>query len=143
MRLTAREKDSVMFERLLKINDACFALDERASREKLLEHFRSDDIFVDYVLTPGAFAFVTERGGPYLMIIAVHESLRGMGIARRLVQEILDFYTLGSEPYIQLTCKIDNVLAQVLYLKSGFQVVRVIPKYYGETDGVMYRRILC
>lgn len=143
MRLTDREKDSDMFERLLRINDASFEVNERASREKLWTNFCSWDVFVDSTFTPGAFAIVTERDGPYLMIIAVQESLRGLGVGAALLKEVADFYTLGSEPYITLMCKVENWRAQRLYLKNGYRVLRVVPKYYGDEDGLMMRRILC
>ena len=131
-----------MLERLLQINDKSFAGNERASREKFTFHFQTDDVFVDNELHPSAFAFVTDRDGPYIIVIAVVSGLRHNGLGTSLLKEIEDFYRLGSED-ISLTCSTENWQAQRLYLKMGYRAVRVIPKYYGTEDGLFMRRILC
>lgn len=143
MRLSARERDRDLFEKIWVLNEKSFEPNERAPKETLWAHFQTDDIFVDNELNPTAFAFVTERGGPYLLIIAVVSGLRTLGIGTTLLEEIHDFYTLGSEPYITLTCSVENWRAQRLYLKMGYRAVRVIPKYYRTEDGLMMRRMLC
>ena len=145
MILTAAQKTDAIFEELARMNDAIFTADERASREKLRAHFLQDDIFI---LKSGveskivAFAFVTERGGPYLMIMAVDPAYQKCGNGRLLLDQITEYYSARQRMEISLTCKVDNVAAQVLYLKSGFRPVRVIPKYYGATDGLLMRRCL-
>ena len=142
MRLTEREKDADMLERLLTINDKSFELNERASREKFTGLFTAGDVFVDDELQPRAFAIVTERDGPYLVIIAVTSGLQRCGIGTKLLREIDEFYTLGSECEIKLTCKVENWKAQRLYLKLGYRALRVIPGYYGTENGLVMRRVL-
>jgi ribosomal protein S18 acetylase RimI-like enzyme len=140
MRLTAREKDSDMFERLLRINDESFNLDERASREKFKALFDANAVYVDSALTPAAFAIVTDRGGPYVIVIAVTSSLRGQGVGSALLREIAEYSRACGEYGVALMCKIDNWQAQRLYLKNEYRVVRVVPGYYGATDGLLMRR---
>jgi ribosomal protein S18 acetylase RimI-like enzyme len=143
MRLTNEQKTVEMFNAIAKMNEEIFAEDERAPREKLKTHFLQDDIYVVLTTELGAqdpigFAFVTERGGPYLMIMAVASAYRGYGYGKWLLDEITGNYPGAA---MTLTCKVDNVSAQVLYLRNGFRPVRVIPRYYGETDGLLMRRM--
>lgn len=142
MRLSERDKDTFMLERLLAINDKSFAENERASREKFTEHFKNDDVFVNDDLCPTAFAFVTDRDGPYIVVIAVVSGLRKNGLGAKLLKDIEDFYRLGDEVEIKLTCSTENWQAQRLYLKMGYRPVRVIQKYYTTEDGLLMRRIL-
>lgn len=141
MKLTQEQKTPEMFECLLALNDKCFEPNERASCDKFKAHFAQDDIFVDHLLLPTAFALVTDRSGPYLMIIAVASEVRHLGLGTMLLKEIEEYY----RPHwatIQLTCKVDNWAAQRLYLKHGYRIARVIPRYYGAEDGVLMRRVL-
>lgn len=138
MILTAREKDADMFGRLLRISDDSFTGVERPPAGIFKAHFDADDVFVDSTLTPAAFAIVTQRGGPYIWSIAVQESLRGQGVGGALLQELAKFYD-GRD--IQLTCNVNNWTAQIAYLKNGYRVVRVMPRYYGIEDGVLMRRV--
>ena len=144
MKLTQSQKMGEMFEKLWALNEMMFASDERAPRETLQAHFNEDDIYVlKSAVTENdlaGFAVVTERGGPYLMIMAIAPAYQKCGNGRMLLDEIVANYQ-GSA--MTLTCKVDNVPAQVLYLKSGFQPVRVLPKYYGVHDGILMRRESC
>ena len=57
------------------------------------------------------------------------------------VKEINEHYK--DREHIQLMCQVDNWEAQRVYLKNGFRVVRVAPRYYGIAgDGILMRRTL-
>jgi ribosomal-protein-alanine N-acetyltransferase len=142
MRLTAQQKTAGMLATLLAINDKSFEVNERASALKFEALFTAGDVFVDDLFQTRAFAIVTDRDGPYLVVIAVTSGLQRCGIGTKLLREIEDFYTLGSECEIKLTCKIENWQAQRLYLKLGYRPVRVIPGYYGTEDGLLMGRVL-
>jgi ribosomal-protein-alanine N-acetyltransferase len=142
MRLTAQQKTAGMLATLLAINDKSFEVNERASALKFEALFTAGDVFVDDMFQTRAFAIVTDRDGPYLVVIAVTSGLQRCGIGTKLLREIEDFYTLGSECEIKLTCKIENWQAQRLYLKLGYRALRVIPGYYGMEDGLLMRRVL-
>jgi ribosomal-protein-alanine N-acetyltransferase len=142
MRLTAQQKTAEMLATLLAINDKSFAVDERASALKFEALFTAGEVFVDDLFQTRAFAIVTDRDGPYLVVIAVTSGLQRCGIGTKLLREIEDFYTLGSECEIKLTCKIENWQAQRLYLKLGYRALRVIPGYYGTEDGLLMGRVL-
>jgi ribosomal-protein-alanine N-acetyltransferase len=142
MRLTAQQKTAGMLATLLAINDKSFEVNERASALKFEALFTAGDVFVDDMFQTRAFAIVTDRDGPYLVVIAVTSGLQRCGIGTKLLREIEDFYTLGSECEIKLTCKIENWQAQRLYLKLGYRPVRVIPGYYGTEDGLLMGRVL-
>ena len=112
MRLTAQQKTAGMLATLLAINDKSFEVNERASALKFEALFTAGDVFVDDMFQTRAFAIVTDRDGPYLVVIAVTSGLQRCGIGTKLLREIEDFYTLGSECEIKLTCKIENWQAQ-------------------------------
>jgi ribosomal protein S18 acetylase RimI-like enzyme len=141
MRLGPREKDADMLERLLDISNKSFDGVERPPREAFKAHFLDDEVFTGDCLTPYSFAIVTERGGPYIWTIAVIDWMRRTGEASRLLKEIAEYYK-PDNPEIKLACKVDNVAAQIMYLKAGYRVVRVMPRYYGAEDGLLLRRIL-
>jgi len=140
MRLTADQKTDMLFHEMLRLSDESFVGLERPPSNFFRAHFDADDVFV--IVEDGylrGFAIVTERSGPYIWSIAVDYRWQRAGVATRLLQEIKDHYRPLRE-HIQLTCKIDNWVAQVAYLKSGYRIVRVVPRYYGGEDGVLMRR---
>ena len=142
MRLTVQQKTAGMLATLLAINDTNFEVNERASALKFEALFTAGEVFIDDLFQTRAFAIVTDRDGPYLVVIAVTSGLQRCGIGTKLLREIEDFYTLGSECEIKLTCKIENWQAQRLYLKLGYRALRVIPGYYGTENGLVMRRVL-
>lgn len=141
MRLTQRDKDNAMLRSLLIISDKSFCGVERPPFETFNAHFDEDDVFVDNELAPKAFAIVTQRGGPYVWSFAVDPDERGKGKAKALLSEVTRYYReVHQAVTISLTCRVNNVAAQGLYLKHGFRPVRVLPRYYAaEGDGVMMR----
>jgi ribosomal-protein-alanine N-acetyltransferase len=142
MRLPACEKDESMLQRLLGISDKSFDGVERPPARTFKEHCRAGEVFVDDSLTPCAFAIVIDRGGPYIWSIAVVSGLRKNGIGSTLLKEIEDYYRGLASATVQLTCRIENWQAQRVYLKMGYRVVRVVPRYYGFEDGLLMRRVL-
>lgn len=140
MILTSRDKDQRTFDRLFEISNRSFPDIERPNSETFQAHFDADDVFVDEVESPTAYAIVTERGGPWLWSTAVISGLRHMGKGGRLIDEIISFYTGQNRGHIALTVRVDNVPAQILYLKKRFRPVRVMPAYYSSgVDGLMMR----
>lgn len=142
MRLTERDKDNGMLGLLLAINEKSFAENERASELNFTSHFQFDEVFVNASLYPHAFALVTERDGPYLLILAVTKTEQGAGLGTALLEEIEAFYRKSGARDIKLTCSVENWKAQRLYLKMGYRAVRVIPRYYETEDGLFMRRVL-
>lgn len=144
MKLGDREKDEDMFRRLLNISDKSFDGYERPPERFFKAHFTEDDVFVDSTLAPNAFAIVYEnRDGRYLWSIAVISGLRKNGLGTELLKEIEGYYRpMANTTQIELSCKVDNWQAQRVYLKMGYRVVRVLPRYYGSEDGLLMRRVL-
>jgi ribosomal protein S18 acetylase RimI-like enzyme len=79
----------------------------------------------------------TEYG---LMIssISVSESLRGCGVAARMLSYLMGKATLAS--YFFLYVRLSNTAAQRLYERSGFRTEKRIPGYYGDDDALVMRR---
>jgi ribosomal protein S18 acetylase RimI-like enzyme len=142
MILTAEQKTNEIFDQIKAISDVSFEADERPPYGVLNNHFEWDDVFVDSVLTIGAFAIVTERGGPYIWSIATQPSLRRLGVGRSLLEEIAQHYRQAGRQSIGLTCKTTNP-AQTLYFRCGYRVEKVARDYYGpEGDGLYMRKTL-
>jgi ribosomal protein S18 acetylase RimI-like enzyme len=86
-----------------------------------------------------AYAIVIEKGGRFLWSIAVRPRRQGFGTT--LLKEIEAFYRKAGRQGISLTCNTHNP-AQKLYFDLGYRVERVLPRYYGEDNGLFMRRIL-
>lgn len=69
----------------------------------------------------------------HILNVAVHPEFRRMGIAKRLISEVIDhFYPKGARSII-LEVRINNKAAQNLYEKLGFKILRIRKKYYTDT----------
>lgn len=74
--------------------------------------------------------------------IAVHESARGTGVGRRLLDALLGEAAARGAEEVFLEVRADNPLARGLYERSGFVEIAVRPHYYQPSgvDGVVMRR---
>lgn len=137
MRLTYREHDVEIFEKCLSISDKSFDFVERPTRGIFESNWKSGEVFVNDDLDPNAYAILINRNGPWLWSIAVAQDWRRGGIASHLLTEVIAFAKTAGD-HLTLTVRSDNAPAQILYLKNGFQPVKIIPKYYSSgIDGVI------
>ena len=125
------------------ISDACFFGIERPPDEILRYAFESGTIFTQSFGTViVGFAILThEAGQPFLWTIAVLPEARGRGVASDLLREVIAECTNSLGRHLTLTCTVDNP-AQKLYFDHGFRVVKILPHYYGEKNGLRMRRVL-
>ena len=66
----------------------------------------------------------------HIATLAVHPDFRGMGIATRLIEEVLvEAHEKGAKRAM-LEVRTSNLAAQKLYEKFGFKVVHKRPRYY-------------
>lgn len=70
-----------------------------------------------------------------IMSFAILPEYRGKGLGKRLINESLEYVKSKKWSYINLHVRVDNDIAQKLYLSVGFEIVETVVKYYGTIDG--------
>lgn len=70
----------------------------------------------------------------HIISIAVHPSRRRKGIGRRLLEKAIKTPRLKK---VWAEVRKSNERAQVFYRQMGFQIVGVIPNYYGNEDALI------
>ncbi|RLE47697.1 MAG: ribosomal-protein-alanine N-acetyltransferase [Candidatus Methanomethylicota archaeon] len=81
------------------------------------------------------------RSTAHLVSIAVTPSYRGMGIGKKLLNEIINKLAKNGATQITLEVEVNNKPAIHLYKDRGFEVVSEIKNYYGSGRHA-YRMIL-
>lgn len=86
-----------------------------------------------------AIGLLTKWGGGHVISIAVHPSFRRMGVAEKLLNELLKRMREKGARAVRLEVKVSNEPAMNLYKKLGFRTVGVINNYYpnGEDAYIM------
>ena len=69
----------------------------------------------------------------------VARSLRGTGLAQKLVQRAEEFAWSLGETRIELVTSVELQAAMKLYSRSGFKVSRIRDKYVGYVPGILWR----
>jgi ribosomal-protein-alanine N-acetyltransferase len=127
---------------LMRIEEESFQ-DERFSRD-LLEHFVNEEEFDALVCEIGGTvvgysAAYSEPGmRSRVLSLAVDEGHRGMGIGRRLMQEIGTRAKALRSTAIALEVRVTNVQAVNLYREEGYLIMGTIPDYYGIGENAFY-----
>jgi tRNA threonylcarbamoyladenosine biosynthesis protein TsaB len=75
--------------------------------------------------------------------IAVHKDFRGRGIAKKLLQNVLDIASSMNARSVTLEVRAGNIPAQNLYRKLGFRTAGRRRKYYQDTkeDAIIMSRL--
>jgi ribosomal-protein-alanine N-acetyltransferase len=130
---------------VLKIEEECFNPRERYSRRVFEWYLLLDPIFyiakcggeiVGYVLA------VTYRDTCHIASIAVREKWRRRGLGKELVSRVLSECKFKGARRAVLEVSVDNEPAIKLYVKLGFRVKEVIPRYYPGGDAYLMERDL-
>jgi ribosomal-protein-alanine N-acetyltransferase len=76
-----------------------------------------------------------------IQTIAVVRALQGTGLGRRLLTELLRAATAFECQEVMLECRVDNVRAQKLYERFGFEPIGFRRGYYqpGNVDALVMR----
>ena len=79
-----------------------------------------------------------------VMTIAVRTAYRGRGVGDVLLRELVRRATARGAEALLLEVRADNVPAQMLYARHGFEQIAVRRRYYqpGDIDAVVMRRML-
>jgi [ribosomal protein S18]-alanine N-acetyltransferase len=70
----------------------------------------------------------------HILAIATHPDYRGRGIARRLLDHVLDVARTTGCSLASLEVRRSNVPAIALYERAGFKTVHVRTRYYQDDD---------
>jgi ribosomal-protein-alanine N-acetyltransferase len=76
---------------------------------------------------------VFSRDG-HIISIAVHPQHRRRGIGRKLLEKAIDTYHLKN---LWAEVRKSNEGAQTFYFRMGFQIIGVVPNYYGNEDALI------
>ena len=77
---------------------------------------------------------------------SVRRKFSGRGLAKQLVQEVIDMAENSGIRTIRLDVLKGNLPAEKVYLKMGFRYVDTLPMYYedtGITDYKAFERLIC
>ena len=80
-----------------------------------------------------------------LHVLAVHPDYRGKGLARRLVENVIEQERKTGKKALRLDVIENNTTAEKLYQKLGFRYIRTKTLYYdvvGEMTFKLYERVL-
>ncbi len=83
---------------------------------------------VGYIL--GTF----DWGNGHIVSLAVKKEFRNLGIGKRLLKTLENyFFSVGCD-YIVLEVKVSNRIARLFYYKMGYRDRRLIPNYYEDGE---------
>ncbi len=98
-------------------------------------------LFTRRVIGLASFAIVQDSSIPFIWMLATDPLIRRRGCASTILKEIIEWARAKGSLAVELTVKVDNP-AQKLYFDHGFRVIKVLPRYYGEENGLRMRRVL-
>ena len=124
-------------EQVLQVEEACFSIPwtredfQREMKENKMAIYRIavlDDKIVGYA---GMWHVVTEG---HITNVAVLEQYRRRGVAKALMEEIINIAQQKQMIGITLEVRISNIAAQKLYTKSCFRPEGFRKNYYQDTQ---------
>jgi ribosomal protein S18 acetylase RimI-like enzyme len=102
----------------------------------------SPSFVVAYALVTGVDTML-RLDRPFLRSIATIPTEQGKGRGGQLLREVAVYCREAGNDAITLHVKQDNIKAQILYLKNGYTIQRVIPQLYeAEGAGIEMEKIL-
>lgn len=137
--------DEKEFDELYSVEEACFF--GEVTRERLFAE-TNDPMYITVVEKRGgkiiAFALgrvVADEGELYQ--IGVLPEFRRLGIAERMLSELLPLMEKRGAVQCFLEVRSKNGAAAALYEKCGFEKISVRRGYYPDDDALIYRKPLC
>lgn len=106
-------------------------------------HYLYQDTFLVYV-TPTQdpreeqiLGYIVFSEDGHIISIAVHPQHRRKGIGKKLLERAMEDPSLKK---LWAEVRRSNQAAQAFYLHMGFQIIGVVPNYYGNEDALIVQR---
>jgi len=105
-------------------------------------YYQYPETFLVYLDTPHdrkegqIWGYIIFSRDGHIISIAVHPQKRRKGIGKELIERVMN------APHIKkiwAEVRKSNQGAETFYLRMGFQIVRVVPNYYGDEDALIIR----
>lgn len=110
---------------------------------------RNDVMFVKLIFENkiiGYFILIFEKinyiKSAHLINVAIGPSYRGQGFGKFLIYAVNKIAINEGCKIIRLEVRISNKIAIDLYKKSGFEVSKILDKYYKDEDGLLMEKYL-
>jgi len=82
-------------------------------------------------------------GGGRIFAVAVGKYYKRQKIATKILNTAFKMFLERRVPYVQLEVRVDNIAAQQLYERLGFEKHGIIPAYYADgTDAILMKKQL-
>jgi len=95
------------------------------------------------VIVGFVIAIMMLDGGGRIFAIAVDKYHKRQKIATKILNTAFKMFWERKVPYVQLEVRVDNIAAQQLYKKLGFEKEGIIPAYYADgTDAILMKKQL-
>ncbi len=127
---------------ILKIEEESFSEGERYSwfvfeyflifKKGILLVAETNDDIIGYSL-----GYMENKSEGHIVSIAVKKAYRNKGIGTILMTNIENELKSRGANLVKLEVSVDNYNARRLYEKLGYKNVKVLPKYYGNRDGIL------
>lgn len=129
--------ESAQIDRVTEVEVSSFLAADAYSREKFLEYFRDhkDGFFVAEILgkvVGYTIGYIDERGIGEVDSIAVDSPYRRLGIGKRLLEIIQEYFKSKSAKECILIVRDGNEPALALYKNEGFQFDNTAPEQHDE-----------
>jgi len=144
--LIIREFDKEDLDSVLDIEEKCFPKEQRYSVEVFIEyHKRDPELFLVAELDGKIVGYVIgaqiEDWG-HIVSLAVHPDYRRRGIGESLLKNIEERLIKRRVKLLLLEVAVSNKPAINLYLKHGYQPVRILKKYYEVEDALLMLKLV-
>jgi ribosomal protein S18 acetylase RimI-like enzyme len=132
-------------EGALKIYTEVLGIDLETSEKDLEHHSKSETskVFVakedDNILGLVTFYWQKWNMTGHIGVIGVSPSAQGKGVGKALCNKVFQFAKNIKIRKVYVDTSIENINAQIFYIKTGFKFEHIMKDYYKEgEDGVMF-----
>lgn len=150
MNLEIREAIPQDEKAVVEVYRSSLGIDEATAMEDFKGHLSSKTSKVFVALLDGkiigvvTFYWQTWNMIGRIGVIGVLSEARGKGVGKKLVERCRDFAKKMGIRKIYVDTSVDNVAAQIFYIKCGFYPEHILKDYYADgVDGINFAMYVC